>query len=142
MFPVTLEPDPDPQSAEPILVMITTVVVHLVDTALDVRVPTVTEAPAVLITMMNAVVDTVLPQEPVDLLMNTHPLVVHSRTLIVVTTHLTHMSMVDLLQETILLQEITLQEKLLMIMSDHAHVTNSSFKSGRHEFETRTGGLA
>ncbi|XMA10101.1 hypothetical protein WAI453_002892 [Rhynchosporium graminicola] len=121
--PVTFEPDPVLRSPAAILVIMTTVVDHPVDTALDVKVVIVIEAPAVH-TMTTIVVDTDRPQESGDLLMNTHPFVGHSRILTVATTHLTHTLVADPLQETTPLQEIILREKPLMIMNDRALVTN------------------
>lgn len=124
IFPATPALDPDPQfPAEPTQVMITTDVAHPVDIALDVMVVTVIEAlPAVVTMMMIVVVDTALPQEPVDQLMTTHLHVVDLRILTVVITHLTHTSMAELLM-IVLHQEIILQEMLPTITSDHAPVT-------------------
>jgi len=123
MFPATRELDPDLQfPGDPTLLMITTVVAHPVDIALDVMVDIVIEAlPAVVITMM-IVVDTALLQELADRLMITHPHVVDLRILTVVITHRIHTSMAEPLT-IVPLQEIIPQEMLRMIMSDHLAVT-------------------
>jgi hypothetical protein len=95
--------------------MTTTAVDHPVDTALAVTV-TATEALPVVVTMMMIVVATARLLELVAPLMIIHPHVEVSRIHTVVTTHLTHMPMADLL--TIAHHHgITHQENPRMIMS-------------------------
>ncbi|KAI6714028.1 hypothetical protein JHW43_003458 [Diplocarpon mali] len=124
IFPVTVH-DPDPQLPAVLTpVMITTDVALPADTALG-RMLTVIEAlPAVGATMRTIVVDTVLPRGLVDRLTTIHLPVAGSRIRTAVITHLTLMSMVELLM-IVLHQETILQEMLRMITRDQRAVTGN-----------------
>lgn len=109
----------------PTLPMTMTAVDPPVDTALAVMV-TATEALLAVVTMMMIVVATARLPELVALSMIIHPHVEVLRIHTVVTTHLTHTPMADLLM-IVLRHGITLQESLLMITSALVPVTGKRF---------------